>query len=271
MRGLVVTPSVQIGPGTQFVMGRHDDQALRMWLLYWDKLANPEQSNFVVGLPGEYDLLAREGIFATHFVDHFGGTGPDVFRETSLELFDRLETLGRLPWAIYGTLDPNEKKGVEDGRVLRVALMSALPVPNQDVPLEDILAFRHKRSAEREALMAHIDDVYQSVLSAPDRPLAEHTALQRLASGAKDQVDAIHESKISFRLMDLASDFNLVAGIAAAAGSLAIGATWPIALGNSLVAGGSITIGKIAGIGQKKKNDTPFRYVGLYHDEVFRP
>ncbi|MBB4348030.1 DUF6236 family protein [Aliirhizobium cellulosilyticum] len=242
-----------------------------MWLLYWDKLANPTQSNFVVGLPREYEFLETAGIFSNHFVDHFGGTGPDVFRETSLELFDRLEEHDISPWAVYGILDPEDKMDVKDGRILRVALMSALPIPNQDVPLDDILTFRDRRSAEREALMAHIDDVYQSVVNAPDRPLAEHTALKRLASGAKDQVDAIHESRIPFRLMDLASDFNLVAGVAAAAGSLAIGATWPVALGNSLVAGGSITIGKIAGIGQKKKNDTPFRYVGLYHDEVFKP
>ncbi|KFC62893.1 hypothetical protein FF80_03464 [Devosia sp. LC5] len=249
----------------------YDPQQLRIWLLYWDKIFEAGASNIRVGRAVDFDFLERNGSYAFREMSHPGGELSQIFLESRARLFDELEAVSPGSWAIASSSGAWDGEEGDGRRALRVQLMKALPVPDQAVPLEEIISFREKRRSERDALMASIDDVYQSVVGAPDRPLAEHTALAKLAVEARSQLDVMAESKFSYRLCDMAADFNLGAAALCAVGTLALGTAWPAVVGNSLLAGATITIGKIAGLINSKKADTPYRYVASYHSELFRP
>lgn len=273
MRGIVTMPcGVNVfARGGVRMGGEHDPQQLRIWLLYWDKIVESTASTVKVGRSVDFDFLERIGLYASHEVPHPGGELSQIFLESRASAFDELEASSPGSWAIASADGAWDGEGADGRRALRVNLMKALPVPDQAVPLEEIISFREKRRSERDALMASIDDAYQSVIGAPDRPLAEHTALAKLAAEARSQLDVMAESKFSYRLCDIAADFNLGAAALCAVGTLALGTAWPAVVGNSLFAGGTVTIGKIAGLLNPKKADTPYRYVASYHSELFRP
>lgn len=272
MRGLLATPGVYVVSKDGLRSGTEDDaQYLRAMVLFWDKVVSAEPGQFRIGGGPELEYLENVGFFERRPFPQPGGGMAQLQIDARSQAFEKLEAASPGSWAIFSHTGHWDGEEADSQRALRVRLMGALPVPNQDVPLAEVLEFKQKRQAERDALMAHIDDVYQSVRAAFDRPLAEHTAMQKLAAGAKNQLDVMREAGLPFRLADIAGDFNIAAATAAALGSVALGATWPEVLRNSLVSGGSVSISKLVGIVNPKKADTPFRYVLDYHQEVFRP
>lgn len=273
MRGIVTLPSGVnvVAQGSLRMSTEHDPQQLRVWLLYWDKIVAANASGIKVGRSPDFDFLERVGAYTIREVPHSGGELSQIFLDIRARVFDELEVAAPGRWAVASANGMWDGEEADERRALRVHLMKALPVPDQTVPLEEIILFREKRRDEHDALMASIDDVYQSVIAAPDRPLAEHAAIEKLAAEARSQLDIIAESKFSYRLCDIAADFNLSAAALAATGSLALGGAWPVVVGNSLLAGGTVTIGKVAGLLNPKKAHTPYRYVTSYHSELFRP
>lgn len=272
MRGIIVMPGVSVSlPQTVTLVSDDADlQLLRGWLLYWDEIAYPEPgSAFLVELGDEFDYLEGLSIFRRHRVEIPMSELAVATIEARSKAFEELEEKAPGSWALAS--GPGAWDGPEDreGRALQVKLVNALPIPNVDVPLDDILSFRDKRRDQREALMSHINETYQSVLDAPDRPLAEHDALERLARSAREQLDVVEEAKFPFRLADLASDFNLFAGALAATGTIAMGAAWPAVVGNGLLAGASVTIENVLGLKNRKSTPTPFQYVVSYNKDVF--
>lgn len=273
MRGLVATPAVRITAPQKVRTGAANDlQQLRTWLLYWDKMvdAMPEGAMFA-GLPPEYEYLEHVGLFSRQPIHGLNGELSALIIEARSRRFKDLEKASPGSWAVASSQDSWDGVSTGDQRSLRVKLMSALPVPDQDVALDDILSFRERRQAERDALMSHIDDVYQSIISAADKPLAEHSAIEKLAAGARDQLETWQETKLPFRLMNIAADFNIVPAVTVALGTVSLGSAWPMVVGNSLLAGGSVTIEKLLGLWNPKQTDTPFRYITSYHHDVFRP
>ncbi|WP_421581147.1 DUF6236 family protein [Shinella sp. M31] len=271
MRGIIVMPGVSVRlPKGVTLGGGADPQLLRAWLLYWDEIVYPEPgSAFYVGLGDDIDYLESLSVFRRHRIDIAHGEVVAATIAARTRTFEQLEQAAPGAWALAsgpGAWDGPEQ---QDARALQVNMVNALPIPNIDVPLDDILAFRVKRRDQREALMSHINDTYQSVLRAPDRPLAEHDALERLARSAREQLEVVQEAGFSFRLGDIASDFNLAAAAVAGTGSLSLGASWPAAIGNSLLAGASVTIGTVFGLKNRKSAPTPFQYVVSYHNEIF--
>jgi hypothetical protein len=248
-----------------------DLQELRTWLLYWDKLVIPNISRFPLGRSAELDYLRHVGFYSEQPIEHPGGEVRNMFVDARHQVFEFFERREPGVWAIASPFAEDSLLVGTPDRALRVRLNSMLPVPDQEVPLEDIMFFRERRAAERQSLMSHLDEAYLSILASPDRPLAEHTAFERVATSARDQLRAVGEASFSFRLLDLASDFNLLPAAMVAIGSVAAGATWPFIVGNSLLAGGSISVGKTIGLLNSKTEQTPYRYVTSYHNEVFRP
>lgn len=272
LRGLIVNPGIEVGGPETFSVGdEQNSQDLLVWLLFWDQLAVPQNGVVVIGLSDDYQFLEQKGVLRHHHVSHAGGEFTQICFETRARVFSQLEASEPGSWAVGVAAGNWPGPDSERHRALRVQLASSIPVPNQDVPLEDVLNFREKRRDEREALMSHIDGVYLSVVSSPDKPLAEHKALGDLAASCKAQLEVTSEARFNFRLMDLMADFNIVPAAAAALGTIALGGAWPLAVGNSLIAGGSITIEKVAGFLNPKKDNSPYRYITSYHQEVFRP
>jgi hypothetical protein len=90
---------------------------------------------------------------------------------------------------------------LEPGRGVLVSLHRALPVPDKDVPLQDILEFRTKRSDELIALRRHLEEIYGRIVSAGDSDLALKTELERLQQAINDYTKVFHERRFKFRMI----------------------------------------------------------------------
>ena len=269
MRGIIILPGITLGEPQAFSFGALDLQKLRSWVLLWDKIAVPNQNLMVISGDPELDYLEASGVLSRYPVQLTSGEGTAILKDARGQVFEILEAEEPGSWSWHADEAETDQPSETAGRSLRIRLSSALAIPDQDVPLEDVLAFRERRKAEREALHSCIDEVYLSVIASPDRPLAEHVALGKLVSGARDHFEVVRESGFRFRLADIAADFNLVTAGAVAAGLVALGATWPLVVGNSLLAGSTVTVGKIAGLATGKKGNSPYRYLSQIHEEVF--
>jgi len=92
---------------------------------------------------------------------------------------------------------------------IRVALANALPVPDGEVPIHEILGFKQRRKDELIELHNSIDELYFEVLNSPDEGLATKKVLSRFQSAIQNLDKASHEKFKKTRKYDLSADLNI--------------------------------------------------------------
>lgn len=271
MRGIIVMPNYKVEiPNRVTLKAKEDINLVRLWTLFWDRIDSPEHGAISSGLAENLQYLQSRGILSSHRVHGLprGELSQQVLDTRSIS-FKELEAKSPGSWALASGPGAWDGPEPEEGRGLRINLVKLLPVPDKDVPLDDVLEFRNRRKSECEALMTYIDECYRSVVYSPDKPLAEHTAAQKIASGAREVLEVTREAGIAHRLYNLVADFNWFASAVAATTSVAYGVAWPNVVGNSILAGASLSTENIKAVINPKKSDGAFRYVAQYHEEVF--
>ena len=111
--------------------------------------------------------------------------------------------------------------------------------------------------------------MYQEVLLAPDRPVAELAAASRIEKAAVDHIKASQDSGLKMRLGDLSAKFDFVKAGGGALAAQALGLGIVATLGAGAFAGASLSFGPAASWHKKAKGDSPFEYVAQYHQIVF--
>lgn len=249
---------------------RIDAQELRSYLLFWDVLDFPANNILHIGLDPDAEFLVDEGILQRTEARFIGSGGMgQLLRDAHLAVYRDLDAQEPGMWSIasgersLSFLDED----IEEGRGALVRLYNAVPVPNKDVPLAEVLEFRTKRRAELLSFRQHMEDVYQKVLTVGDGPLAWNTEVERLQSSIEDQIQVSKEAPFRFRLSDLSAGLNLAtvgAGVIAAHAldqPLLGGALQGLAAGITLNVGGALK--------KKAASPVPFKYVTSYHAELF--
>jgi hypothetical protein len=159
------------------------------------------------------------------------------------------------------------ERELENGRGVLVRLYEAIPVPDKEVPLQDILEFKVKRLDELLALRFHLESIYQRIIAAGDGELALQSEIGALE---KSIVDYLKVAKaVSFPFLNMSFNANLNVPAAVAAGLAAFSAgfgTVPTVLAG--VAAG-IGFGPAASLKGHKASPTPFRYISSFHKRVF--
>lgn len=275
VRGLVISPA-KIRPNATYRVSRElsfvsyqlDPQELRFSLLFWDKLEIPEVLPYVSGGPDEEFLWANRILSRMSFQPppKFDG---DPVSLAQLAVFKFLNYHEPGVWSL-GTREGSVVLGddeLENNGGALVTLHQAIPVPDKDVPLQDILEFRQKRRPELLALRTHLEQIYHRVRTAGDGELALNTELGALERGIADHIRASKESRLKFRGVTFSASLNLVRNATAAAAALSAGFPTVTALLAGAAAG--ISIGSGAGLTWGKPTDTPYSYVSAYHNEVF--
>ncbi|RWK19808.1 MAG: hypothetical protein EOR43_23070 [Mesorhizobium sp.] len=270
MRGLVVSPPIQIDGESVFVRsGDLDPQEVRSNLLFWDKLDFPTQSLIGFGLGADSQFLENAGVLQRTNVHVPSGSAGNILRAAHVGAFRLLDQKEPGQWSIATgersiSFSSND---IDEGRGVLVKLYNAIPVPNEDASLVDILEFRERRRSELLALRHHLEDVYQRVISAGDGPLAWNTEVEQLQIAIADHVKAGREAPFKFRLADIGASLNLV--------PIGVGALSAYSMGLPLIPG--IVAGAAAGlsleVGGALKGrsavSTPFKYISSYHREIF--
>jgi len=249
-----------------------DPQELRFSLLFWDRLEHPVSQSVQIAQGSDGDFLEQSEILQRsiwsqpHRRDHLHG---EQYIEAYIGVFRSLDKKEPGVWSI-ATGERAVSFGDYDliaGRGALVQLYRAIPVPDKDVPLQDILEFREKRKAELHALRHHLEAIYQRILAAGDGALAMNSAVEALQIAITNQVKVSKEARFQFRPVSLNASLNLLKGVSIGIAAFATG----LPLVPTLIAGAvaTISIGPGTSLTWGKPTGTPFRYVSAYHDEVF--
>lgn len=270
-RGLIISSPVIVGEDVlQLDDSGLDPQEIRLSLLFWDKFDFPLCRAFQIGNCEIADFLSDCGVLTRSM------PGPDagsltILRETYLNAFfaNNAREPGR--WSIATgkrSIDFCDED-IAVGRGVLVILHRALPVPNKDVPLADILEFKEKRRPELLALRHYLENVYQRVFEAGDGALALNTAIEQLKIGVTDYMAAARGMAWAWRLVDLEASLTLRDVCAIGALSYAVGTPLLEAIGHGLSGSATLSLARGAGLCRLEPTSTPFKYVSRYHNELF--
>jgi hypothetical protein len=196
--------------------------------------------------------------------------------ETHMQAFLDLEKTEPGLWALAqgeNSFLLKTRSVLEDGRGALVELTRAIPVPDKDVPLADILNFKTKRYAELTRLRYEIDSLFRDVNNAADKQFELRRHIQQIETACYDLIKLGREWGFRLRLADLKSSFELrpFAALAAGVGGWTWGAEYEMPMAGALlgVAGATFKVTRDFGMRGVRLRASPYRYVYQFHSELF--
>ncbi len=202
MRGVVLGPKTSSNGDVVYTLTAID-AAIRRSILYWDKIQVPT-SNIVHQESTPTMLELQAGGFLTRPKFQIG-FAPDMENLLNAgRVFHLVQGLGFMAaekaepgvWCLAhegpALFLPGEIE--TQGRGLQVALDKLLPVPADDVPISDILAFKQKRAAELAAFQSAMDGLYNVITSSHDSAHAYGIARDAVQRAVADMFKAMKES-----------------------------------------------------------------------------
>jgi len=270
-RGIITSASVKIHPNGSFdVGGPVSNDLLRQYILFFDKIDIP--SNNYIELGGEspeIQFLKSAGILRRTRIELYGSlNGAEVILDSQKIAFDTLDATNPGAWSIAQSIDADLFKNQEpvNDRGIIISLYDALLIPDKDVHFEDVLKFKSKRKAELEALRHHLDKIYQTIISSPDRDLAKLTEVEKLTLSISDYNKALKETQFNLTPSTLKANFSLEKAIATGAVVSTTGVNMYVATISGVVAG--LDIKASIGLKRNRSQATPFRYISSINSEL---
>jgi Family of unknown function (DUF6236) len=281
-RGLVVSSPLEIqGERLLVKSAQLDPQELRAWLLFFDRLVWPS-SRIVYFGSGPDELFLEQCNVLTRPDYTMGGEFVQGIAHGQFKAFIDLDTKEPGQWALAqgeNSLLLKDRLLVPDTGLM-LELYNAIPVPDRDVPLNEILEFRLKRSDELELLRTELDGFVSQIDKADDKAAELAKRIAIIDSACADAIRVSHEWQFPVKLTDFKASFEIrplvhlqvgaaayglgsVAGLSSTTNALA-------AVSTALVSAASCL--KISnGFGWKgiKRKMGPYRYVYQFHNELF--
>lgn len=278
-KGIVISIPIEFSPGSQILIKRTglDPQEIRFLLLFWDEFVWPISKSLRIGTDNTGLFLQRAGILTRPPVPEivtreFGSSG---MAEEHVATFLKLEEEEPGKWALAqgnNSFIDNQKILNRDDSAL-VSLYRAIPVPNIDVPLQDIIEFRNKRKPELISLRTKIDSFYSLVENAENQDEELSKRIKELDSACEDLFRVNKEKKWKFKMSDLNLTCNLeamrIAGGWTLGGKIGEQINMPLIgeIAGAIVS--TIKITKDVGLKVNKSTSDPYLYVTKFHREVF--
>ena len=283
-RGIVVSSPVNVDGGAVLIQGGGlDAQELRHWLLFWDELAWPANNLiYVAGGPDE-TFLEEAGVLSRPRMLMSGTfSGSDIVSKPHLAAFKNLDDKEPGKWCLAtGERSFNwAQMPLTETNTAVLELYRAIPVPNKDVPIAEVMEFKQRRRNEINRLRAEIDIYVDTVRSAADPQTVLSAKAAEIELACVDLLRVGHEWKYPVRLTDLKASIEFKPGDVIMS-AIGIGAIGHYAFDMSSVGamlGGilGVTLGsglKLSGTLQKSERlnprSTPFQYVHSFHEEIF--
>ena len=167
---------------------------------------------------------------------------------------------------------------MKQGRGALVELVRAIPVPDQEVPLAEVLELKLKRKDELLAVRFELDSFYSEIAISADPEFELRRKAQRVDEACADLLKVADEWRFPVKLADVKASFEwsaqaaVPAFLALFAGNQYELPTVATALGTTL--GAAIGLLKVSGdivvrSTPSKRKEHPFRYVYSIHNELF--
>ncbi len=214
-RGIIAAPGIIIPLDQGFRMERSiSAEEIRYYVMYWDKIVIPGNNLIYITIPEEEQLLA-EGAISRPRVVYQGSFSGDQITAAMLYcqslVAEKLLPERSTDWVVHQIGNeaafPSGLSG--ERNVIRVALAGALPVPEAETPIADILEYKERRRDELHDLHDALDEMYLSILSTPDHDLATKKTVARLKESISNLESASSERFQKSRKYDLEVQLNL--------------------------------------------------------------
>jgi hypothetical protein len=280
IRGLILTSTRPTESGGASLRGDVDLHQLRHALLFWDKLVWPKNN---IGNPNSPDLdylEAAQILERPRYALSMGRINADFFVQIQLTEFQKRSDAGTGIWDICQNTSALLSAVAEATHVdgLGFELISAIPVPDKDVPLNEILEFKERRNDEFLNLRAEVDSLGSKLIATGRTEIDSALTDIDKACAAVLRVSSEWQFPVRLANLQMALDlkpFEVLAkgtGASLAASVVGLSATQIVLAGISGAAGAAVSAFKItSGIGLQsiKRRKSPFAYVAHIHKEVF--
>ncbi|AKH38211.1 MULTISPECIES: DUF6236 family protein [Nitrosomonas] len=275
-RGLVVSPPIEI-EGTRLYAKSSslDPQELRFALLFWDRLVWPSSRAIFFGSNVDEEFLESAGILSRPEYTFNGDMAQGIAKSQIQAYLDR-ESAEPGTWALaQGENSFLLKENlVEEGAGVLVELHRAIPVPQHDVPLVEILEFKERRRDELILLRHQLESFVSEIEGSAERALTLQKRVAEIDQACSNLLVVGKEWQFPIYLSNIKASFNLTpvkSGPFTYAG-------WkmgePYGLVAATVAAGvagllsTFEIKGDFGLRSKKRPINPYRYAYQIHKEL---
>jgi hypothetical protein len=237
-RGLVIALPFTTDAGAVSVQPSFARASLRQYLLYWDKLDWPDNDRVSIRINNDDDLnfLQKAGILQRSMVE-LGDSVSSPAEAMLRAQTSALETLNQADpgaWSLaqHAAALASVAEGTAESCVMELLLDSALPVPIDDTPIEDVLEFKERRRAELLRLQAAMDDIYfrLSEHDTRDVPRARLRELDLLDAALRDLHSAFADSFARRLLSSMKIELSVPSIAATALAGAVVGSTFALPL-----------------------------------------
>lgn len=167
-----------------------------------------------------------------------------------------------------------------EGKGALIELHRAIPIPDRNVPLNEILEFKRKRHDELQLLRTEIDTFFAALEAADDKSAALSECAAKIDAACTDAIRVGKEWQFPIRLSNLKASIELrpfvtlAGGIAAFTSGQTLGLPATAALLAGLGGAAAVTAPALklaADFGWRGLRPThgPYRYISQYHSELF--
>ena len=205
-KGIVISiPFTSIPNGVKIESNIINPADVRKYLLYWDEIDYPDNNLISTGLYPDLAFLQKSGILKRTRIIFQGSylINDTIFIKTQEQAFKNNEEQEPRKWSLAQLSDSQFYTNTLPKTGIEFELLNCLPVPQADVPLNDILEFKEKRNSELLAVRIYLNDLYQSIINSADIPRAKNAALGRLELSLKDLDKTMNESGMRKTLTSL--------------------------------------------------------------------
>ena len=279
-RGLVISSPTELrANGSVFIKTTAlDAQELRASLLYWDQLAWPANSAMFIGSNADAKFLEDAKVLIRPHYANVSGSGNLILASVQEQAFQDLDAQHPGLWAIgqgeNSLLIEHNRLTADDG--ISFELFSAIPVPDKDVPLNEVLEFRFRRYDELRALRAEIDALAKAIAASEDPKDEVVIRLNELDQRCAAAIRVCSEWQFPVRFSNLKTSLDIKPFAVLRDALIALGGAYALGVSAALAAGvvgahaaSSLKVTGDFGWKGLTKRDNPYRYVSQFHKELF--
>lgn len=214
-RGVIAAPGIITPLAQGFMMERSvSSEELRYYIMYWDRVVIPGNNLVYIGIPEEEELIACGAITRPKvgFQGSFQGDQvANVILSCQSIVANELVKDKSVDWIVHqiGSEIVIPDKFSFQQETVKVVLVNALPVPDGETPINEILEFKERRKDQLVELHEAIDGLYFEVLNSPDPELATKKAVTRFKTSIEGINAVANEKFKKTRKYDLTAELNL--------------------------------------------------------------
>lgn len=278
---IVASPSSTKGGGFYLSTSELDPQELRHSLLFFDRLAWPTNNHIHIESSGDAHYLERADILIRPEVQFTGDYGTSVVGLVPGIVLNELNSAGHGMWSIGTGINSTklDERAFSKLGGTYFQLLNAIPVPDKDVPLADVLEFKLKRRDELLKLRKTLAGLMANLEASGDNEEALLAQIASVDAGCSDVLRVAAESGFPFRFSDLKVTYNVDVTKLVTGGFAALLATeyvpTTLAAAAALLIGSttdafSLSFGGDISWKRKDLSGFPFQYAASIHQELFK-